>query len=103
MSKTLMRTAVTLAVLLAAVSGFVAIAVTPALGVEGPQAAQGPGSNPASVQEEIAALRAEIAKINGQLNGRHEGSEQLLPWYCQSLSESALRSGFVPAACRSLK
>ncbi len=100
MSNPLLRSAVTLAVLLAAVSGFVAIPVTPALGVEGPQVAQGRGIDLAPLQEEIAALRAEVAKINEQLNGGHEGSA---PWYCQSLSETALRSGFVPEACWSLK
>lgn len=103
MRKTLLRSAVTLAVFLTVMSGFVAIPATPALGVEGPQVAQQTGINLASVQEEINTLRAEIAKITSQVNVRHEGSEAPLSGYCHSLSETVLKSGVVPGQCLNLK
>ncbi len=62
MSKTLSRAVVTLALLFATVSGFLAIPATPAF-----------------------------------------GSQEPLSWYCKTLPEHALRSGFVPASCENVK
>ena len=103
MNKTLLRSAVTVAVFLTAVTGFVTIPVSPVIAVEAPQVAQETGITLASVQEEINTLRAEIAKITSHVNVTHEGSEAPLSGYCQSLSETVLKSGVVPGQCLNLK
>ena len=100
MSKTLQHSAVILAVVVALVAGSVAMPLTPAVAaVEVSQAAQGPSIELASLQLEVSSLRAEIAKIGRQVNGRQGPSERPLSGYCQSLSETVRASGFVPGAC----
>lgn len=103
MSKTLQRSALILAVVVALAVGSVAMPLTPALAVEDSQGAQGSGIELASVQQEVNSLRAEIAKINRQVNGRQGPSEHPLSGYCQSLSETVRASGFIPGACQNLK
>jgi hypothetical protein len=102
MSKTLQHSAVILAVLVGLVAGSVAIPLTPALAVELPQGAQDTGIELASLQQQMNSLRAEIAKISKEVNGRHELPERPLSAYCQSLSETIRASGFIPGACQNL-
>lgn len=100
MSKTVQHSTVILAVLVALVAGSVAMPLTPAVAIEVSQAAQGTGIELASLQQEVRSLRAEIAKISGQVNGAHQPSERPLSGYCQSLSETVRASGFIPGACQ---
>ena len=102
MTKTLRHSAVILAVLVALVAGSVAMPLTSALATEIPKGAQGTGTELASLQQEISAMQAEIAEISKRVNGRHEATEHPLSGYCQSLSETLLRSGFVPGPCLNL-
>jgi len=100
MSKTLQHSALILAVLVALVAGSVAMPLTPAVAVEVSQGAQGTGIELASLQQEVNSLRAEIAKMSREVNGRLDASERPLSGYCQSLSETVRASGFVPGACQ---
>jgi len=102
MSKTLQHSAVILAVV-ALVAGSVAMPLTSALAVEVSQGAQGSGIEPASLQQEVSSLRAEIAKISRQVNRGQEPSERPLSGYCQSLSKTVRASGVAPGQCLNLK
>ncbi|MCI0437631.1 MAG: hypothetical protein L0177_00690, partial [Chloroflexi bacterium] len=95
MRKRILRNVGALALLLAALTGFVAIPMTSALAIEPPKATQGTTIDVASVQEEVNALRAEVAKISRQVNGRNEPSEHPMSGYCHSLSETVRASGVV--------
>lgn len=103
MTKTLSQSAIALAILFATASGFLVIPATAALGVEALKGTQGTGIELASVQEEVSALRAEIARITEQVNRKHESSEHPLSWYCRTLSETVRSSGVVPGPCLSVK
>lgn len=103
MTKTFLSNIATLVVLLAAVTGFVAIPMTSALAIEAPKATQGMTIDLASVHEEMNALRAEVAKISRQVNGRSQPSEHPLSEYCWSLSETVRASGVVPGQCLNLQ
>ncbi|MGH7409573.1 MAG: hypothetical protein ACREJ6_00710 [Candidatus Methylomirabilis sp.] len=103
MTKTLRHSAVILAVLVALVAGSVAMPLTSAMAAEVSQGAQGTGVELASLQQEVNSLRVEIAEISKRVNGRQVASEHPLSGYCQSLSETVLRSGFVPGPCLNLK
>ncbi len=102
MSKTLQYSAVILAVLFALAAGSVAMPLTSALAAEVSQGTQGTGIELASLQQEVNSLRAEIAEISKQVNGRQVRSEHPMSGYCQSLSETVRASGFVPGACLNL-
>jgi hypothetical protein len=101
-SKTLQHSAAILAVLAALVAGSVAMHLTPALAFEGSRDAQETGIELASLQQQVNSLRAEIAKISKEVNGRQGISERPLSAYCQSLSETVRESGFIPGACQAL-
>ncbi len=103
MTNTVLRNVGTLALLLVALTGFVAIPMTSALAIEPPKTTQGTTIDVASVQEEVNALRAEVAKISRQVNGRNQPSEHPMSEYCQSLSETVRASGVVPGPCLNLK
>jgi len=103
MSKNLLRNVGMLAIVLAALTGFVAIPMTSALVIEAPKATQGTTIDIASVQEEVNALRVEVARISRQVNGRNQPSEHPMSEYCRSLSETVRASGVVPGPCLSLK
>ena len=103
MSKSLQHSAVILTFLVALVAGSVAMPLTSALAAEVSQGAQGTGIELASLQREVNSLRAEIAKISREVNGRQEPSEQPLSGYCRSLSETVRASGFIHGACQNLK
>ena len=103
MIKTLQHSAVMLAVLAALMVGSVAMPLTSALAAEVSQGAQGTGIELASLQQEVNSLRAEIAEISKRVNGRQVPSERPLSGYCQSLSETVLKSGVVPGQCLSLE
>ncbi len=103
MSKSLLRNVGTLAIVLAALTGFVVIPMMSALAIDAPKATQGTTIDLASVQEEVNSLRVEVAKISRQVNGRNQPSEHPMSEYCQSLSETVRASGVVPGPCLNLK
>jgi hypothetical protein len=103
MTRTVLGNVGTLALLVVAVAGLVAIPMMSALAIEPPKTTQGATIDVASVQEEVNALRAEVAKISRQVHGRSQPSDHPMSDHCRSLSETVRASGVVPGPCLNLE